>query len=231
MRPTQSSVRPEEMTSSGSARLKAKRSATCWPCGSTTVSFWPLFRVNATPERGGISCRARSLAPGMKGADPSMVDGASAVLASLGRLPMGRQHRIDRPRKPEIPLDDPVPKFVVASIRPKLLELVVQVEDERPRLEAARLSAGVRVQADDEESLAAEGEREMRIVRVSLHALVIGQSQPRILAGERLHPRPEMALEVRLGQDCGHLEDNGKAPEQAGRALVPAHKRQEGRIA
>src|SRR3954454_9915897 len=138
-----------------------------------------MTRVNATPERGGISCRTRSRAPGMKGADPSVVDGASAVLASLGRLPMGRQHRIDRPRKPEIPLDDPVPKFVVASIRPKLLELVMQVEDERRRLEAARLSAGVRVQSDDEESLPAEAEREVGVVRVSLHALIIGQSQPR----------------------------------------------------
>src|SRR4051794_14142123 len=47
----------------------------------------------------------------MKGADPSVVDGASTVLASLGRLAMGRQHRIDRTRKPEIPLDDPVPEL------------------------------------------------------------------------------------------------------------------------
>src|SRR5215217_6789768 len=143
------------MTSSGSARLKARRSATCSPCGSITVSLWPLSRVNATPERGGISCRTRILAARVERADPGFVDGASAVLARLRRLAVDGQHRVRRARVAHVPFDDPLPKLVVAPLRPKLLELVVEVEHQRGRLEAAGLAARVRMQAHHEEAFPA----------------------------------------------------------------------------
>jgi hypothetical protein len=50
----------------------------------------------------------------------------------------------------------------------------VEVENERRDLEPACLAAGVRVQSDDEKSLPAQAEREMRIVRVRPDPLIIG---------------------------------------------------------
>src|SRR5829696_4530346 len=218
------------MTSSGSARLNARRSATCLPCGSITVSRWPLSRVNATPERGGISYRTRGLIPWAKRAHPGRIERTSAVLARLGRLAVRRQHGISRTRKPNVALQNAFAQLTIAAVRPKLLELIVKVEHERRGLEPARLAAGVRVQPDDEKSLPAEAERKVGVVRVGPDPRIIGQPQPGVLVGQRLDACPEVALEVGLGQARWRLEDDGEAAKQVGLAFVAAHEGKQRRV-
>src|SRR3954447_19494738 len=70
----------------------------------------------------GISHGTRGLASGMKGADPSLVDGASAVLARLGRLAVDGQHGVGRAGVPDVPLDDLLPHLVIAPVCPKLFD-------------------------------------------------------------------------------------------------------------
>jgi hypothetical protein len=83
------------------------------------------------------------------------------------------QHGVGRAGVPDVPLDNPLAHRVIAPVCPKLFELVVEVEHERRGLKAARLSAGVRVQADDEKAFAAKAERKVRVVRVRPDPLII----------------------------------------------------------
>ena len=71
----------------------------------------------------------------------------------------------------------------------------------------------------------------MGVVRVSLHALVIGQSQPdESLSENDCTCAQRWRLKSASDRIVGVSRIMGRAVEQAGRALVPAHKRQEGLI-
>ena len=65
-------------------------------------------------------------------------------------------------------------------------ELVVEVEHHRRRFEAARRAAGVGVKADNEERLAREAQREMRVARVVADARVRLAAQPNVFIRQRL---------------------------------------------
>jgi hypothetical protein len=69
------------------------------------------------------------------------------------------------------------------------------------------------MQSDHEERLAAEAQGEMRVVRIIRHARVMRLSEPGILVGEGLRPRPEVLLERLLREVAGSLEHHGEALE------------------
>ncbi len=70
------------------------------------------------------------------------------------------------------------------------------------------------VQADDEKGLAAERQREMRIVGIGADTIVPVLAQPDILVRQRLDAMPERAFEARFVEIVRPLEHHREAAEQ-----------------
>ena len=75
------------------------------------------------------------------------------------------------------------------------------------------------MEADDEEGLAAEAQREMRVLRIGAHRRIIILAAPHILVRQRLDPLPQRGFELGFRQILGPLEHHGEAAEQ-GRGLA-----------
>lgn len=85
--------------------------------------------------------------PTRKWADPVFAHGPPGILSRFRDRPVTREHRIGHTRKRYVPRNDLLAHAVIDAARPELLELVVQVEDQRRSLEAARRPACARMQA------------------------------------------------------------------------------------
>ncbi len=102
-------------------------------------------------------------------------------------------------------------QLLVAPLRPQLLELGAQVEHHDRVREAPGRAARPGMHADDEEGLAAEGEREVAVFRVGCQRVVVSLAEECILVGEGLQALPEMALEILLADLAGAFEDDREA--------------------
>ena len=87
---------------------------------------------------------------------------------------MPGEHRVGRTRKRDVAGDDRAPHLAIDACGAEFFELIVQIEDQRGPLETARGPAHARMEADNEEGLAAETQRKMRIVGVFADARVGG---------------------------------------------------------
>src|SRR5215217_576900 len=190
-------------------------SETCSPLGSTTLRRWPRLSRKATPERGSISeSKVVDLLLRRERAFPVLVHRAAAVLARLGGLAVAREHRVLRSGQGFVALEDGAAQLLVFLLLAQPFELVVQIEDQGRGLEPPGRAAGARVQADDEEGLAAEAEREVWVFGVLADAGVVILAVPGVLVGQRLHPLPERALEGLLVEVGLFLEKHHHALEQ-----------------
>ena len=79
---------------------------------------------------------------------------------------MSPKHRIEAAREDVVAGQDRRPSLLT-TFRAQACELVVQIEDQRRALKSPCSTARVRVQPNNEKPLAAEAEREVRLVRIS----------------------------------------------------------------
>src|SRR5690606_27692957 len=146
------------MTSATSARLKARRSATCSPRGSVTTSRCPRSSVKAVPERGAISGSARSPHRGQEGTEPVAVHLAPAELRGRARIAEIGEHRVGCSGERGIARHDRRAHLVIKPVAPERGELRLQIEDQRRLVEAAGRAARCWMKPNDEIAMPPEAE-------------------------------------------------------------------------
>ena len=159
--------------------------------------------------------------------DPLIAHRAPGILPRLAILAEPLQHRVARPGQRFVAHQYLFAHRLIFPFGAQLLELVVQVEDQRGMLEPAGGATGAGMQANDEIGFAAETQRKMGIGRIGADPLVIILAPPRILVAQRLHPVPQGALERLLRQVIRPFEYRREAAEQPRLILVGAGKAQQ----
>src|SRR5579884_1003302 len=134
----------------------------------------------------------------MERTSPRLFDGAAGILAGLGVVAEVGEVRVDGAVDDALAVADALLKPAVLSAGAQRVELLVRVEDERRPGETARGARRSGVQADDEEGVTGEAEREVRALRIAADARV-----PRMVARvevvQALQLRPQPPLEGQLG--------------------------------